>query len=335
MPVFDTNQQRAAWLVAIIGALVVLGLLPYASGLLGAPVLYVIFAPLHRHLLTWTKSRAVSSGLVVAIAIVCVVVPLAWLVSLLVGQAQDAVTAILRSPVLNRIDALHVGPYDIGPQLRDAGSHLVSLAGGSVVSLLGSATKITLDALFAFFGLYYILIDPDRAWAGLRPYIPFSDSSVDQLRRRFTDVTMSMLIGSGMSALLQGATMALAFTLFGLENAVFWGAVVAVLALLPAVGSALVWIPAAVVLLFRDRPVAAVFLILWGSGIGALIDHVFRPYVSSRYAHIHPLLILIGAIVGVTYLGIVGLLLGPLILSYFFEILALYQKEYLPKSAPA
>jgi len=333
MPVFDTNHQRAAWLVAILGALVVIGLLPYASGLLGAPVLYVIFAPLHRRLLAWTGRRSISAGIVVAVAVIAVVVPLAWLVSLLVGQAQDAVTAILKSPVLNTLDTIHFGKYDFGPQLRDAGSHLVSLAGGSVVSLLGSATKVTLDALFAFFGLYYILTDPDRAWLRLRPYIPFSDASVDQLHRRFTDVTKSMLIGSGISALLQGVMMALAFTLFGLENAVFWGAVVAVLALLPAVGSALVWIPAALVLFFRDRPLAGVLLVVWGSGIGAVIDHGFRPYISGRYAHIHPLLILVGAIVGVTYLGVIGLLLGPLILSYFFEIMALYQKEYLREPA--
>ncbi len=107
------------------------------------------------------------------------------------------------------------------------------------------------------------------------------------------------------------------------------------LALLPAVGSALVWIPAAIVLFFHHRAVAGVLLIAWGSGIGALIDHVFRPYVSGRYAHIHPLLILVGAIVGVTYLGVIGLLLGPLILSYFFEILALYQKEYLGQPSRA
>ncbi len=97
----------------------------------------------------------------------------------------------------------------------------------------------------------------------------------------------------------------------------------------------MVWIPAALVLFVRDRPVAGVLLVVWGAGIGALIDHVFRPYVSGRYAHIHPLLILVGAIVGVTYLGVIGLLLGPLMLSYFFEILVLYQKEYLRKPVRA
>jgi predicted PurR-regulated permease PerM len=329
MTVFDTKHQRAAWLVAILGVVLVIALLPYISALLGAPVLYVVFGRLHKRIARWTKSRAVAALIVIVIALVSVILPLAWLVTLLVGQAHGAIDAMTHSSVLQRIDALRIGNYDVGPQLQHAGEQALSFLGSSAFSLLGTAARTTLSILFTFFGLYYLLMDPDGAWLGLRPYIPFSDANVEILKVRFEEVTKSTIIGSGLSALLQGALMCAAFIVAGLANPVFWGAVVVVVAILPVVGSAMVWVPAALVLFAKDRPAAAIGLIVWGVGMGAAVDHVFRPYVSSRYAEIHPFIILIGAVAGVSYLGIIGLLIGPLALSYFFELLKMYQKEYL------
>ena len=81
--------------------------------------------------------------------------------------------------------------------------------------------------------------------------------------------------------------------------------------------------------MMQGRPASGLLMIAWGALAGALVDHVFRPYVAGRYAEIHPLIILVGAVAGVNYLGIIGLLIGPLALSYFFELVRMYQKEYL------
>ncbi|HEX3927973.1 MAG TPA: AI-2E family transporter [Gemmatimonadales bacterium] len=335
MPVFDSPHQRAAWMIAILGAVIILGLLPYASGLLGAPVLYVVFSKLHVRLSKRLKSRELAAVIVLVIAAISIVAPLVWLVTLLVGQAQDAITSILNSPAMSKMDTMQIGHYNIGPQLKDASSHVMTIIGDSAFTLLGTATRLTLDAVFTFFGLYYLLIDPVGAWKGLRPYIPFSDANVESLHQRFTDVTKSTLIGSGVSALLQGALMCIAFVALGLPDPLFWGAVVAIVSILPVLGSALVWIPAGLDLFLRDHPAKGIIMLVWGAGAGALVDHVFRPYISSRYAHIHPLLILVGAVAGAEYVGILGLLIGPLALSYFFELLRMYQKEYLKRTATA
>ncbi len=99
--------------------------------------------------------------------------------------------------------------------------------------------------------------------------------------------------------------------------------------MLPVVGSGMVWAPAALVLVTRGHTGAGIGMLVWGLGVATLVDYLIRPYVSNRYAQIHPLITLAGAIAGVSYLGIVGLLIGPLALSYFFELLTMYQKEYL------
>ena len=329
MSFLDTNHQRAAWLVAILGVVIVLALVPYASGLLGAPILYVILAPLHDWLLPRVRNRAIASVICIIVALVGIVIPLVWMISLLVSQAQSAVASILASPVLGRLDTLHIGPYAIGPQIKAAGSQIISVVGGSAFALLGKATQIALNLLFTFFGLYFILMDPAGAWRGLRPYIPFSDENVAILKARFEAVTKSTVIGTGLSALIQGTLVALAFWVAGLGNAVFWGAVTVVLSILPVVGSGMIWGPSAIVLFFSGQPGMAVAMIVYGALLVGQVDHLIRPWVSNRYAQIHPLITLVGAVAGVSYLGILGLLIGPLALTYFFELLKMYRREYL------
>lgn len=329
MSLFDTKHQRAAWMVALLGLLIVIALAPYASGLLGAPVLYIILAPLHAWTVPKVRSRTLASSLMIVVGLVGIVLPFSWMVSLLVGQAQDAATTVVNSPILDRLDTLMIGPYAIGQEIKELGSRLVGMLGGGAISLLGRVTRIVLNLVFAFTGLFFILQSPDGAWRAVRPYIPFSEENVTVLRERFAAVTKSTVLGTGLSAVAQGVLMALAFTVLGLGNAVFWGAVTVVFSILPVLGSGLIWAPGAIVLFTSDRIAAAVGLLLFGVLIIANVDNVIRPWVSNRYAQIHPMITLVGAIAGVSYLGILGLLIGPLALSYFFELLRMYRREYL------
>jgi predicted PurR-regulated permease PerM len=329
MAVFDTPHQRATWLVAILGMLLLIALAPYASGLLAAPVLFVIFRPLHTWLVRRLRYRGLASGLVIVAVLVTIVLPLIWMVSLLVGQAQDAANAIVRSPILQRLDQLHIGSFAVGPQLRETSSKVIGLLGGGAVSLVSTAARLTLNLVLTLFGLYYILANPEGAWSTARPFIPFSDENVDYLHQRFSDVTKSTIIGSGLSAVVQGTLVGLAFVVAGLKDPVFWGAVTVVLAILPVVGSGMVVGPAALFLMLTDRVPMGIAMAVWGVVVVGGIDNLIRPYVSNRYAQVHPMITLVGALAGVGYLGIIGLLIGPLALSYFFELVRMYKKEYL------
>jgi predicted PurR-regulated permease PerM len=335
MAFLDSKHQRAAWLLILLGLICVVALLPYASGLLGAPVLYVIFAPMHRWLVRKLRSRGLASTLVILTALVVLVIPLTWLVTLLVGQAQDAARGVLASPVMDRLDTLTIGPFAVGQQLREIGSQVVSFIGGSAISVLGKVASLTLNLLLAFFGLYYILRNPDGAWNGLRPYIPFSDENANRLKERFEAVTKSTVLGTGLCALAQGTLIGLGFWVAGLGDPIFWGAATFVLSVMPVVGSGLIWGPASIVLFTSGRTGAAIALFAWGIVVVGNVDNIIRPYISNKYAQIHPLITIVGAIAGVSYLGILGLLIGPLALSYLFELLKMYQREYLPEVGAA
>src|SRR5207249_3627563 len=161
----------------------------------------------------------------------------------------------------------------------------------------------------------------------------FSAKNAEILRNRFRDVTFSTLIGTGVTALVQGTLVGLAFWALGLSNALFWGVVTVIVAILPVVGSGLVWGPAAIALAVEGRLGAAIALTAWGIVLVGNVDNVIRPYVFRRWAQIHPFVTVIGAFAGIQYFGLLGLLIGPLAISYFFELIRMYRAEYLEPEA--
>jgi predicted PurR-regulated permease PerM len=109
--------------------------------------------------------------------------------------------------------------------------------------------------------------------------------------------------------------------------------VTVVFAVLPVVGSGMIWGPGVAVLVFDGRLGAGLFLLVWNLITTGIIDYGVRPMVFNRFASIHPMITLVGAVAGVSYFGILGLLVGPLALSYFFEILRMYRQEFVPQGS--
>jgi predicted PurR-regulated permease PerM len=328
VPFLDTNHQRAALVILLLGAGLAVALAPYTTGLIGIPVLYVVFTPIH----AWLSRRikpALSAGLVVALGVFLILVPGVSFAGLVINEAQQIASGVIRSPILSRLGELRIGQFEVGPQLAALGQRMISWIGSSVFGLVGTATRLALNLSIAFFGLYYLLLTAGKTWEGVRPYIPFSPRNADKLRKRFEDVTISTLIGTGVTAVLQGALVALGFAIVGLPDAVFWGVVTMVFAILPVVGSGLVWAPGVIALVLDGRIGWAVFMAVWGAGLVANVDNVIRPIVFRRWAKIHALVTLVGAFAGVQYFGILGLLIGPLALSYFFELIMMYREEYI------
>jgi predicted PurR-regulated permease PerM len=328
MAFLDTSQQRAAFLILLLGTGLVLALAPYASGLVGGLVLFVLFAPLQARAIRRISPRT-SAAIMVLLALILLVVPAASFAGLLLDQAQSIATGVAQGPLLDKLRGLEIGGIAIGPRLAGMGEKAVTWIGSSAFGLLGTATRMGLNITISLFILYYLLLRPDEIWEGVKPYIPFSPASADLLRDRFRDVTVSTVIGTGLIACIQGAIVGLGFWLTGLENALFWGVVTVVFAVLPVVGSGMIWGPGAVLLYLNGHYVAAVGLAVMGVLLVGNVDVLIRPAVFRRYASIHPLVTLVGAIGGVSYFGLIGILVGPLAVSYFFELIRIYRVEYL------
>ena len=327
MPALASGRTRAQILIVVLGAVVAYAIAPYASGLLGAAILYVIGAPIHRRLARLVGVHP-AAALVLVLLAVLIILPGAWVLNLLIVQAPITLRNVQESAFLSHLSALRVDGVDLGAQVASASGALISWISGHAIGFFGSATRSVLNLVIAFFALYYLLISANTAWRWVSGFLPFSKASNEMLRDRFKSITEAMLLGTALTAVLQGALIGAAFWLVGLPNAVFWGVITAFASILPVLGSALVWLPGVVVLLVQQRFGAAIALLVIGGVLASNLDNVVRPVVYRRVSDVHPLTTLVGAFAGVSLFGLIGLLLGPLAITYFFELIDIYEQEY-------
>jgi predicted PurR-regulated permease PerM len=326
MGFLDTDKQRAAIVISLLAIGVFIALVPYATGLIGAPVLYVLFHPWHQWLAARIR-RGPAAIVVILCAFLLIVLPGVWLIGMLVGQAQSVAGTLVNSPLLARVSAFRIGRFELGPELADIGRSLISWFGTNALGFIGTATHFTLNLLLSFFGLYYLLVSSGKGWDSFRVYVPFSEKNTEELRERFRSVTLATVLGTGVTALMSGVLIGFGFWVAGLSNPVFWGVITVIFAILPVVGSGIVWIPGAISLGLEGKVVNGVVLAVIGIVAGQ-IGTPIHSYVVGRYTRIHPMITLVGAIAGISYFGLLGILIGPLALSYFFEMIRMYREEY-------
>jgi predicted PurR-regulated permease PerM len=327
MNAFDSRQDRAQLLLTVLGVAIAFAVLPLAAGLLGAVVLHVAVAPVHRRLSAYLPRR-VAAVIVVIATTLLIFLPAAWLLTVAIDRAPDALRQIREDPGLARLAAIRIGDVDVGTHVMNAGGAIITWISTQAFRVLGGAVRGTLNAVVALFGLYFLLRSSKPVWRRVARWVPFSAEGTSMLAHRFRQVTEATLLGTALTATLQGGVVALGFALTGLSDPWFWGVVTAVASILPVFGSALVWFPGAVALAAQGRYGAAAALAAIGAIVASNIDNVMRPLVNRRVSNLHPMVTLVGAFAGVGILGLPGILLGPLAITYFFELVVLYRREY-------
>lgn len=323
----QTRSRRARITIGVLAAGVAWASLPFLAGLLGAIVLAVLLAPVYRAIAPRIGVRRAALLLAVASAVL-LVAPIALVLASAIDEAPRVLQRVLASAAFARLSDLQLGPLNVGAQLAEAGRTVVTWGSARLVSTAAGVTRTVLNLLLAVVGLYYLLPDGPVLWRRLRALIPFSAEGADHLAERFTSVTEAAVIGIIVTAVLQGVTIGLGIWLVGLPNPLLWGAITAVVSVLPILGSALVWVPAVVVLLLAERPGAALVIGLIGAIVSSNVDNVVRPVIYRRVSGLHPMAGLLGAFAGVEMFGLLGLVLGPLAIAWCLELIRLYEREY-------
>lgn len=329
-----TSRQLAGLLLVLSAIAVVVLVHPFISGLLGALVLTVLAAPIYDRMRARRHPR-MAAALVVAGAVLLVVAPAVALFLIAVDQLPDAVRWVDQSGLRERVASLHIGGADVGARIAAMGDAALSWISRGVLNFAGGVVQAVINVVIAMFGLYYLLLRGRELWRYVRGVLPFSPESSEHLRARFRSVTYATILGTLTIAALQGTVAGLAFWLVGLPHPLVWGVLTAFGAVVPVIGSGLVWIPATLILLALGRYGEAIALGVIGAIVVANVDNVARPLIYRRVSRIHPMITLVGAFAGIRYFGVLGVLFGPLGLAYFFEVLAIYRREFgVAPSAP-
>ena len=192
--------------------------------------------------------------------------------------------------------------------------------------MLGSLTRFMMNFLLLLFVLFFVLRDHDKLIAFIRHALPLSRSQEDILFKEVKDVSKSALLGSLLTALTQGIVGGFGLWLAGFPG-VFWGVVMAFASLIPFVGTALIWVPAAFYLAVTGEIEWAGFMLLWGALVVGSIDNFLRP-LFMQGSSMSTVVVFFSLIGGLQVFGLMGLIYGPLVFAVALVLFKIYEKEF-------
>lgn len=309
---------------------------PFLLALILAMTFAVVFQPLHKKIVGYSRQRdGLAAFLTTIIIVAFILVPLIFLGIQILQEAELLYSYLTegngRDNILNTISGLIDNVQRVFPFMRDFSidvNQLFRQGMGWLLQNLGaifSNFAITIVSSFIFiFALYYLLKDGIRLKRTIIDLSPLAEADNEAIFHKLEGTIASVMKGSLLIALIQGVLTAVGFTIFGIPNAFLWGSVAAIAALIPGLGTALVLVPAVIFLFLSGKTFSAIGLLVWGIGAVGLIDNLLGPKLIGRGTQLHPFLILLSVLGGVGLFGPLGFLLGPLVLSLFFALLDIY-----------
>jgi predicted PurR-regulated permease PerM len=344
----DSINQRYRFIFVMILTLAVMAgflliIKRFLLDILLAAIFGGILHPIYRRALKrFGGRRAFSAGLVVGITAIAIALPLLGATALVgteaveiskdvVVWAQGAVShptqiqAVIPSWLMPE-DWVQRGIVILESRIGDVIRIVSGFLSSSVSSVTQGAIDLFLDLFVVLFGIFYFLHDGKKLVNGLIERIPLGRIEAQALVEKsllITSATLKSIVAVGIA---QGTLVGIAFTVTGIGKPWFWGAVVAVSSIVPALGAPVVYFPAAIYLALSGKIAAGIGVALWGMLIVGSIDNLLRMYIVGRGAALPDFVVFVSTVGGLIVLGLPGILIGPILAGMLLGVLDLYQR---------
>ncbi|MDJ0784527.1 MAG: AI-2E family transporter [Desulfosarcinaceae bacterium] len=347
------NKSVLLLVVLFISAIFLSMIRSFLMAIFLAGLFAAMVHPIYARLEHLFKGRRSLASLTTLLLVICfILLPLAGLMGIVTAQALkvgQAVTPWVQKQIAEP-DAfftfLKSLPYfdQIAPYrdlfIEKAGE-MVGGISAFLIHSLSSGAKGTMTFLFSTFVLlytmYFFLMDGYQLVNKILYYLPLEDADEQRLLQRFTSVARATLKGTAVIGVLQGGLAGLAFAVVGIPSPAFWGLIMILLSILPGIGTALVWVPAAVILAASGNAAKAVGLALFCGAVVGSMDNLLRPRLVGKDTQMHELLIFFGTLGGILMFGVVGFIIGPIIAALFITVWDIYGVSFasvLPGTGP-
>lgn len=197
-----------------------------------------------------------------------------------------------------------------------------------VSTALTQGVNLFSSMIMMYFFLYFMIMNANRMEAAMFLFLPFKRSQIALFGRELRAQTFSNAVGLPLIAVIQGLFAYIALLITGMTDPGFWAVVAGFASVIPIVGTGLVWIPVSVYMLVTGHNWQGMFVLVWGAVVLSSMDNVVRFLLAKKMADVHPIITVLGVIMGLHYFGITGLIFGPLLISYFIILLKIYYHEY-------
>jgi predicted PurR-regulated permease PerM len=328
---------------------------PYLLDIFMALVLFFTAKPLYLALTRLLRGRkALASGLTCIILLLVILIPLFSLMSIIATQALEFSSQVTKGMqsgqlwhwIAAKIDAVKLylshlnlplppGEIKLEELIQTAVSKASAFVYSNAIGLIKGFSYFFFDLVLTLFIAFFMFIQGDDFIAAIKRLSPLDPAHNDEILRETETTIKATLWGTVIVAFAQGTLGGIGFLIFGLSQPAFWGTVMIPASVIPVVGSTIIWGPAAIYLLFTGHAMKGIGLILWGGVVVSLVDNIVKPILVKGSSETPSIFILFSILGGLTYFGMIGFILGPLILSFLLSLLRIYQKTILASPAPA
>ena len=333
-----TPQQRHVLLIAsliALAGLMLTGVAQYITAFLAAGILFVVFRPwwlalVHRR--GW--NRTFVTVFILVTTVVVLVIPFYALSTLLIDRlvafAKHPEVVLAAVHKLEKATGFHITERVNVRQMLESGAKQVT---GWLPSLASSALNFLVVVGLMLFTMYYMFMQEMTFLAGVRRYLPFRTETLDELGESLKNNVNANVLGLVLVALVQGILTGLTLWIFRVPDPLFWTVVAFFMAFLPVLGTPLVWGPAALYQFSQGENGMAIGILVVGLVVIINVDNLLRIGLAKSMGDIHPLVTLVGLVLGVEIFGIIGLVVGPLLVSYFLVLIQVFRRENTSRKA--
>jgi predicted PurR-regulated permease PerM len=347
--------QRASFYVLLVVVTVAFLwlLVPYYTAVLWAVILAILFFPLHKRLERFLGGRSTIAALLTVLLCICLVIlPALALLASLVQEGTSLyqrissneidlnvhllrLQSVLPTFVDDWLNSLKLGGFSelwakLSSGVMEAGQ---SIAGG-VLSFGQNTLQFFISMGLMLYLLFFLFRDGASLGRMMRHSIPLSDDYTRQFLDKFAAVVRATVRGNVIIAIIQGTIGGISFWALGIEAALLWGVVMTFLSMLPAVGAAIVWIPAAIWLFLVGAWIKGIIMVVIGALVIGLVDNLLRPPLVGQGARLPDYVVLISTVGGISLFGISGFVIGPLIAALFISAWSLFTQQQTREPKP-
>jgi predicted PurR-regulated permease PerM len=347
--------QRASFYVLLVVVTVAFLwlLVPYYTAVLWAVILAILFFPLHKRLERFLGGRSTIAALLTVLLCICLVIlPALALLASLVQEGTSLyqrissneidlnahllrLQSVLPAFVDDWLNSLKLGGFSelwakLSSGVMEAGQ---SIAGG-VLSFGQNTLQFFISMGLMLYLLFFLFRDGASLGRMMRHSIPLSDDYTRQFLDKFAAVVRATVRGNVIIAIIQGTIGGISFWALGIEAALLWGVVMTFLSMLPAVGAAIVWIPAAIWLFLVGAWIKGIIMVVIGALVIGLVDNLLRPPLVGQGARLPDYVVLISTVGGISLFGLSGFVIGPLIAALFISAWSLFTQQQTREPKP-
>lgn len=341
-------------MIAVVAVISLFIIFPFLTSILSGAILAFVFYPLYNWMQKHIRYKSVAAFITAVIIVLIVTIPAVIIIKNATAESHYLYLRLKQQVFTGQLIDTHCYEdgfvckfvNDINGLLREDSirSYLLNLLNDvltfvtkKVSSFIFTLPALVIHLVVVLFTTYYMLKDGAEIIQRVAKVAPLKVHHQEEIVKQFGDVTYAVIYGSFVVALVQGTLGAFGFWLFGINNFIWWAIVMTFFALIPFIGTWVVWLPASLFLGITGYVQADTVLVWKGIGLfffGLLIistiDNILKPVIVAGRARVHPLLIVIGILGGLFAFGLIGIIIGPIVLALFQTLLEIYERERRP-----